>query len=58
MKNLIISILAALLTCQMDFWMWDGAVTYLTGIFDFSICWLFMITWVEDLAKNIKNSRT
>lgn len=58
MKNLIISILAAILTCQMDFWMWDGIAVYLTGVYGFTTVYLGLACWIEDLAKNIKNSRT
>lgn len=57
MKNLIISVLAALLTCQMDFWMWNGTASYLTGVLTFTVTYAGLITWAEEKTAK-KDSRT
>ncbi|WP_162610628.1 hypothetical protein [Blautia sp. An249] len=57
MKNLIISVLAALLTCQMDFWMWRGAASYFTGVLVFTVTYAGLIAWMEEKATK-KDSRT
>ena len=57
MKNLIISVLAALLTCQMDFWMWNGTASYLTGVLAFVFTYASLIAWAEEKAAK-KDSRT
>lgn len=57
MKNLIISVLAALLTCQMDFWMWNGTASYFTGVLVFTVTYAGLIAWMEEKATK-KDSRT
>lgn len=57
MKNLIISVLAALLTCQMDFWMWRGAASYFTGVLVFAFTYAGLIAWMEEKTAK-KDSRT
>ena len=57
MKNLIISVLAALLTCQMDFWMWNGIASYLAGVLVFTFTYTGLIACAEEKAAK-KDSRT
>lgn len=51
MKNAIISILAALLTCNQNFWEWNGWFSQVVGVCVFAGTYFGLIVWLEEKRK-------